>query len=115
MVAHRNIIQQAAGGGRECQGPNQKQKPCARLDCSRDCKWTEWSAWSPCSVTCGEGTQTSNRSVLLPAVGTGKECLGSKIIRKACSTSSCPRDCTWSGWSSWGKCSTTCGEGTRLS
>ena len=26
---------------------------------------TEWSPWSPCSVTCGNGTMTRNRNALV--------------------------------------------------
>ncbi|TKR72905.1 hypothetical protein L596_020289 [Steinernema carpocapsae] len=35
-----------------CQGPAIEQKPCQQQPCS--C-WTQWSAWSQCSITCGLG------------------------------------------------------------
>ena len=35
--------------------------------------WTEWSPWSSCSVTCGDGTQTSKRTCSDPGE-TGGSC-----------------------------------------
>ncbi|CAK1585641.1 unnamed protein product [Parnassius mnemosyne] len=39
-----------------------------------DCEVSEWSEWSPCSVTCGFGDQFRSRRVLRPKRGDGRNC-----------------------------------------
>lgn len=71
----------------------------AKLVCPTFCKlcslvdgqWAEWSAWSPCSVTCENGTESRTRTCSnpFPANG-GLDCVGASTDTKACSLEACP-------------------------
>lgn len=50
-----------------------------------DCRWSELSPWSKCSVTCGSGIQTRSRFIVQPAQGEGsKPCEGDQIQTRPC-------------------------------
>lgn len=57
--------------------------------------YSEWTAWSECTVTCGEGQQyrTRNCSNPTPDFG-GSDCsgLGSPTDKKACVKNPCPTE-----------------------
>lgn len=48
---------------------------------AKDCTWSEWVVWSPCSVTCGTGTKSRYRAKLGPTDG-GKDCEGTTTMEK---------------------------------
>lgn len=84
-----------------------------KFSCSGQCQtnggWSMWSDWSPCSVTCGNGTSTRIRSCNDPAPAVnGHDCIGQRIDTKSCSLAACPVDCAWSQWSTWSNCSQSC-------
>ncbi|XP_078616401.1 uncharacterized protein LOC144884802 [Branchiostoma floridae x Branchiostoma japonicum] len=83
--------------------------------CVVDGGWSDWSAWSDCSVTCGVGTQTRDRSCTNPAPADGgAECDGDTGETQECDSGVfCPVDGGWSDWSAWSDCSVTCGVGTQ--
>ena len=63
-----------------------------------DCQWSGWGDWSPCSVTCGQGTMTRGRSKL-PAKNGGAECqcdsesfcdIKRETIQMDCNLNPCP-------------------------
>ncbi|XP_042888720.1 uncharacterized protein LOC122264087 [Penaeus japonicus] len=58
----------------------------------RDCRVTEWSAWSPCSKTCGIGEQTRTRTILKHARRGGKTCPVLEETTWCGSAGACPRD-----------------------
>ncbi|VDO30022.1 unnamed protein product, partial [Onchocerca flexuosa] len=87
-----------------CDGTAQDQMRCENLpECPN---WISWSSWSTCSVTCGHGQETRQRSCL-PA---GMKCIGADREFRFCQKSVCPY---WDEWSPWSTCSVTCGFGIR--
>jgi len=78
-----------------------------------DCKWTEWGAWTACSVTCGAGQKKMSRQTVGPHWG-GVGCVtGDKERFSTCNTQNCPVSCEWNHWGPWGPCTKTCGVGIK--
>ncbi|XP_064108632.1 spondin-1-like isoform X2 [Macrobrachium nipponense] len=85
----------------------------------RVCVTTEWSSWSHCSATCGEGQRMRNRRYL-NRMGR-KKCLKPTTEKDTCvaDTPVCDDDpgdeispdCAVTQWTDWSPCSVTCGEG----
>ena len=55
-----------------------------------DCKWSAYSTWSDCSVTCGDGTKFATRKIVQNAVNGGNECLGDSKKVTPCNLGPCP-------------------------
>ena len=55
--------------------------------------WVDWSEWTPCSSTCGDGTQSRERSCdnPIPANG-GDACDGPTNQTRRCNLATCPGD-----------------------
>ncbi|XP_069462300.1 adhesion G protein-coupled receptor B3 isoform X4 [Ambystoma mexicanum] len=71
----------------------------------------EWSQWSSCSVTCGQGSQVRTRACVPPY---GTHCSGPLRESRVCNnTALCPVHGVWEEWSPWSLCSFTCGRGQR--
>ncbi|CAJ1342920.1 unnamed protein product, partial [Effrenium voratum] len=49
-----------------------------------DCSWSDWSAWSFCSTSCGEGTKNRKRWIAVREQGAGAACEGSAEQSEAC-------------------------------
>ncbi|XP_029599514.1 adhesion G protein-coupled receptor B1 isoform X3 [Salmo trutta] len=77
----------------------------------------EWSSWSVCSATCGEGWQSRTRFCVSSSYST--QCSGTLREQRPCNNSAvCPAALiavhgTWDEWSPWSLCSSTCGRGYR--
>ncbi|KAM3929041.1 adhesion G protein-coupled receptor B1 isoform 2-T2 [Leptodactylus fuscus] len=72
----------------------------------------EWSPWSVCSTTCGEGMKSRTRFCVSSSYST--HCSGPLKEHKPCNNSAvCPVHGTWDDWSPWSLCSSTCGRGSR--
>ena len=105
-----------ANGGGQCLGHSHEV-----TNCTRHGGWTEWSAWSACSQTCGLAVKTRRRSCgnPEPAFG-GRLCVGPDRDEIYCPTnppcpvkSVPPVDGQWSDWSDWTECTASCGGGFR--
>ena len=55
------------------------------------CVWLEWSEWSTCSVSCGEGIEERTRGQI-PAQHGGKSCVGDSVETTPCSNDPCPSE-----------------------
>ena len=49
---------------------------------------TQWSQWTQCHVTCGNGQQTRFRTCSVPG-----GCIGSLFVEKQCTLTPCPGKC----------------------
>ena len=74
----------------------------------KDNKWTTWSLWTTCSVTCGEGLRMRTRS----CQGSPEQCQGDAIQEQTCVEVDCHVPC-WAEWSDWSPCSKLCGTGVQ--
>ncbi|XP_061717588.1 hemicentin-1-like [Cydia pomonella] len=91
-------------------------------------KWSEWSAWSFCNVTCGLGRQARGRlcqySDTTATVDENSKsdkflldqtaCKGPRAEQRKCHMPPCEEEeGQWSGWAKWSACSSSCGTGTQ--
>ncbi|XP_066483571.1 SCO-spondin-like [Tiliqua scincoides] len=63
---------------------------CNPQPCPADCRLSAWSAWSPCSSSCGGGTSERYRSLLSPL---GEPCLEPLLQRLTCNLQNCTPEC----------------------
>ncbi|XP_078718772.1 adhesion G protein-coupled receptor B1-like isoform X9 [Lampetra fluviatilis] len=79
-------------GGRRCEGPERLTKNCNIALCPGnfvDGHWSKWTSWSPCSVSCSNGTQQRTRDCMEPSFG-GSDCRGSVSEERPCYNADCP-------------------------
>jgi len=112
----RTIETYQSNGGMPCVGAMKEVEPCNEgkgLPDVVDCRLTDWSEWSQCSVTCDGGIQERERDVKMPPSGGGKDCEKWLHEVKGCKNDLCktPVDCAWEKWGDWGGCSVHCGGG----
>nr|XP_034974876.1 adhesion G protein-coupled receptor B2 [Zootoca vivipara] len=74
--------------------------------------WEDWSPWSLCMMTCGQGSRTRMRQCVAPQHG-GKACKGPEVQNKSCNIALCPVEGQWLDWGSWSRCSVSCSNGTQ--
>ncbi|KAI7792293.1 SCO-spondin [Triplophysa rosa] len=90
---------------------------CEGLDCvDRNCSWTEWAEWTPCSRSCGVGQHQRVRTFLAPGInGTWcQDIIGGNVENRFCNIRACRVDGGWSRWSSWSRCGKSCGGGRSI-
>ncbi|XP_068693813.1 SCO-spondin-like isoform X2 [Montipora foliosa] len=102
-------------GGEFCQGDTRKEQVCASNPCPVQGGWSSWSVLTPCSVTCGNGTEILSRTCTNPEPKHGGEfCQGDTQKRQVCTQKPCPVDGGWSSWDIWSPCTKTCEFGTQI-
>ncbi|XP_063781355.1 SCO-spondin-like [Pseudophryne corroboree] len=83
--------------------------------CLLDGGWGVWESWTPCSPSCGEGTQTRSRECDNPAPRNGgRGCVGPREQQRHCQGPDCQELYPWSEWSPWSPCSMSCGGGEQI-
>lgn len=55
-------------------GTESEKRECNMQPCPIDCEVGPWRNWAECSVTCGNGTETRTRGVVVPAQHGGEHC-----------------------------------------
>ncbi|XP_076471616.1 uncharacterized protein LOC143301299 [Babylonia areolata] len=92
QATRQRMCQPANGttGQAICDGIAQEVQACSIEACPVDGGWGRWLAWLPCSVTCGSGTQSRQRSCdsPVPALG-GANCSGSDTDTQVCQQQDC--------------------------
>ncbi|XP_065656244.1 SCO-spondin-like [Hydra vulgaris] len=116
-----------SGGGKNCVGVLSETQSCILSVCKgnnsicsdwygRSCKanevLSEWSKFSACSASCGDGRQTRQRTCTNPSVGK-KNCSGSLSETQNCNLGECQVDGGLSDWSPYSDCSVSCGQGIK--
>ncbi|MEE6496324.1 hypothetical protein FKM82_002300 [Ascaphus truei] len=98
--------------GSYCDGQDTQMQICSDKHCPVDGKWSAWSSWTSCSLSCGGGLRQRARECSNPAPKHGgHRCEGNKIENEVCNSDLCPIHGDWGSWSSWGTCSRTCNGG----
>lgn len=94
--------------GTLCATANKQARTCNEQPCpesSNDFVWEEWSEWTPCSQTCGEGVQSKERTCRKG------QCPSSDNYRqRRCVSGPCP---VWVEWSEWSECTSCSSDLTR--
>ncbi|XP_071655114.1 adhesion G protein-coupled receptor B2 isoform X6 [Patagioenas fasciata] len=92
------------------QWPRSADEPGVYMAQTGDPAAEEWSQWSVCSLTCGQGSQVRTRSCVSSPYGT--LCSGLLRETRTCNnTATCPADSKWGPWNHWSLCSKTCDTG----
>uniref|UniRef100_A0AAY4ACJ2 Adhesion G protein-coupled receptor B1a n=1 Tax=Denticeps clupeoides TaxID=299321 RepID=A0AAY4ACJ2_9TELE len=92
--------------------PSEKDEPHKLYKNVDSSSGEEWSPWSVCSATCGEGWQSRTRFCVSSSYST--QCSGPLREQRPCNNSAvCPVHGVWEEWSPWSLCSSTCGRGER--
>ncbi|CAE7414449.1 SPON1 [Symbiodinium natans] len=82
------------------------------------CTYTDWTAWGPCSRSCGVGYQERSRDIRAPAVTGLSGCSGTLRESTPCPSTQCQDavDCVWAEWEEWSECvqaPSICGIGSK--
>ena len=88
-----------------------EQQVCHDHSCSDTYGWDEWSEWSACNVSCGEGRKTRSRHCHLKS-DTSSSCEGDEMEFMKCDNDHCSAMIGWTSWTVWSVCDLSC-QGTQ--
>ncbi|XP_062517169.1 adhesion G protein-coupled receptor B3-like, partial [Corticium candelabrum] len=111
----RTCIQPKCGGQNKCVGSNIQTNRCQKRCCPVSGSWKAWSAWAPCSASCGNGVSRRYRLCAPPRCG-GRDVCGGRYNQTqatVCKKGCCPVDGGWAAWGQWAACSASCGSGRK--
>jgi len=90
----RDVITKPKNGGKGCDSV-QEERSCNTGSCDRNCKLSDWSEWSPCTMACNGGLTERKKIVVIPIRGQGK-CPKSenpdRFEKKKCNKQDCVGD-----------------------
>ncbi|CAL1174103.1 unnamed protein product [Cladocopium goreaui] len=108
----RRVASEDHLSGQTCDDALAETRSCNADPCpAKDCKLSQWSAWSPCTRSSLQ--KTRRREVLTPPEGVGMACNISLVEAGRCAPLA-GEDCITSEWSSWSSCDKTCHGGQQL-
>ncbi|KAK2858572.1 hypothetical protein Q5P01_003192 [Channa striata] len=83
--------------------------------CHVDGGWSQWGAWTECSLSCGGGVKSRKRQCDNPFPQSGgRGCLGASDQQTKCNIQTCTDAVSmWQPWSQWSVCSVSCGGGQQ--
>ncbi|XP_036402923.1 adhesion G protein-coupled receptor B3 isoform X1 [Megalops cyprinoides] len=111
MIGEHTVKSQRPRSVHESKGQQEQAESAKFMAQTGDSGAEEWSQWSSCSVTCGQGSQVRTRTCVSPY---GTHCSGPLRESRVCNNSAlCPVHGVWDEWSPWSLCSFTCGRGQR--
>uniref|UniRef100_A0A8C5G2U3 Spondin-1 n=1 Tax=Gouania willdenowi TaxID=441366 RepID=A0A8C5G2U3_GOUWI len=112
--SRERYVKQFPDDGSVCTLPTEETENCAvNEECyTIPCMLTLWSDWSDCSVTCGKGLRTRQRTLKSP-VELG-ECSEELEQVEKCMLPECPVHCVMSEWTEWSECNKSCGKGHTI-
>merc|ERR1719410_2278949 len=67
----RDVLIKPKNGGTGCDSV-QEERSCNTGSCDRNCKLSDWSEWSPCTMACSGGITNRFKKVVVPIRGQGK-------------------------------------------
>ncbi|XP_076324156.1 spondin-1-like isoform X2 [Tachypleus tridentatus] len=79
-----------------------------------ECMVSQWTEYTPCSVSCGHGSQLRTRTYINEQNARKMECVTKLVENKVCNIV-CEGNvsCQTSDWSEWTPCNISCGTGAR--
>lgn len=105
----RRVASEDHLSGQTCDDALAETRQCSDQPCpAKDCKLSQWSAWSPCTRSSLQ--KTRRREVLTPPEGVGMPCNISLVEAGRCAPI-VGEDCITSEWSAWSPCDKSCHGG----
>ena len=111
-IRTRKILRKSNAKGQSCdQFESRDIKTCNMRPCPINGQWKEWSNFSSCSASCGNGTKSRTRICEGPFYG-GLSCPESELSKESVPCRNGQNwPCILTSWSNWTSCTKVCGLG----